>query len=304
MSIHQWNGRSSPPGAVLTTTLYGTSPSTARSRASTSRTAIATARDLAVGRAVEPLTPERQRARGRRTTPSTPADTRSTIVVVDDHAAGRRALRRSRRARGRAARVRSGRACASTNGGTKSSATTCACGCSIDAPAGLAVVDERVRVDVTVGELVRDAVAQHAEHLDRRVVVEVGERAVVCGRQHDDLVRAGARPSPTIGYLFGTTRTRQPGVSGSPGPRRARPRAASRARCRRRTGRPATDGGQRRRRVAERVRARTERPGATITRRRRSTRSSRSSEQLAVERRSGSRTAAGRRSLDAWPCDS
>ena len=56
---------------------------------------------------------------------------------------------------------------------------------------GLAVIDEGVSVTMPMREVEREPVAQHEEHLGRGIVVEVGEGAVVCGGQHDHLVRAG-----------------------------------------------------------------------------------------------------------------
>ena len=54
---------------------------------------------------------------------------------------------------------------------------------------GAPVVDDGGGERVPGIEVRPHAVAQHREHLDRLVVVEVAERAVVVGREHHDLVR-------------------------------------------------------------------------------------------------------------------
>ena len=239
MSTHQWNGRESSRGrGVRSTTLYGDVAEHRRAAArATSRTAMAAARTSPSAALVESLAAVRQRAAQRRTEWSTRAGTTSRCRLRSPGTPNSARLRRSHRrpGRGRAAAKRS--RTRSTSGGTKSSATSCAWGCSIDAPAPWPWLMKAARARCPCVEVERGAVAQHEEHLDRGIVVEVGEASWSCaGDEHDHLVRAGT-PSPTIGYLFGTTRTlprRRIGCAG------AGARDFGRcviARCRRRTGR-------------------------------------------------------------------
>ena len=71
------------------------------------------------------------------------------------------------------------------------------------------VVDDGHAVDVARLEVGVHAVAQHAEHLDRLVVVELAERPVV-GREHrdlvglDDRVEVRARPAPASRAVSGS----------------------------------------------------------------------------------------------------
>ena len=75
--------------------------------------------------------------------------------AVDHHEPVAAARRRARARRGRCGRTRSGRAPASTAGGTRSSATSCACGMGDRRAGGLALVHEHLHVRVAGGEVVR-----------------------------------------------------------------------------------------------------------------------------------------------------
>ncbi len=104
----------------------------------------------------------------------------------------------------------------------------CACGCSIDAPAALpwftnaCAYRSRARDGSARGRAAR---ARHRRGRGRRA--RRGRRRAR-GRRSRPRARP-ATPSPTIGYLFGTTRSVQPGVSGSPGPNRATSGGVSRS---------------------------------------------------------------------------
>ena len=69
----------------------------------------------------------------------------------------------------------------STWGGTNASATSCACGCSIDAPAAPPVVHERLRVHEAGVEVVRGTVADREQHRRGRVGGERVELGVMVG---------------------------------------------------------------------------------------------------------------------------
>ena len=263
-STHQWNGPAWSRGAVSTTTLYAKSPSVARAGARACRaSASASARDLVVGGFVEARAAvgerdahhERRRRRGRAPRPR-PAS-RTTHAAWPRDRVGHEIAPASR----------SGRARVDARAGRTSSATSCACGCSIDAPAALALVHERLRVHAAVR---RDGSAARSRSASSTsAAASCGERAelgVVRGGEDRRPRARRATPSPTIGYLFGTTRScpaRRVGCA-----RRRRRATSGGVSCSlpaaERTGRRRSPAAARRARGTCRAAARA--PGARITR--------------------------------------
>ena len=218
---------------------------------------------LAVRRDVEAPAAERQRA-PRRVGQLRRRRAPARGVAVGDHQVRRRALRRARRARGRGCAAANRSSIVSTNGGTKSSAITCAWGCSIDAPAALpwltnaCACGARRRGGLPMrSRRTSNTSAAASRRRDRRT----SDRARATARR---LRARRRRRRRRVGYLFGTTRTRQPGVSGSPGPRRATSGGVS-CSLPSQNGQAGTEGGSSGASVRN-VSGRTDRPGATITR--------------------------------------
>ena len=271
------SGTGAAPGAgpLCTTTLYGGSPRSAPSAREHARSDGSTAPSMLVGRASSKCGPASGRRRAPRTATATPdGHQRREPVVrrVDDDQVARRSRRRDRRARGRVAPRRTGPP-ATRDGGRHEVERE---------ELGVRVRDRRARGRArgsrapARGHARRRRAARARsrstrEHLDapaRRRARRSDGRGRATGRSpRARRWRRGRRPGRRrSGRGSGTTRTRQPGLSGRAVTGAVRPRAASRARGPGRTGTPRRlPVGAARRRPARRCAGARPRPGARST---------------------------------------